>query len=62
MDENEMFYNADDVSQILHISKASAYKIIRTLNNELKEQNYFVISGRIVKSYFRKRCFYEEVS
>lgn len=62
MNKEELFYSADDISRILNVSKASAYKIIKTLNEELKAKNYLVISGRVSKTYFHKRCLFEEVS
>ena len=44
--ENTMkiYVTADEAAQILGISRGYAYKIIRGLNNELKEKGYRVIS------------------
>jgi hypothetical protein len=58
----EYFLNADTVSNICGISKSKAYAIIKMLNNELKEANYIVISGRVPREYFYKRMNIQEVS
>ena len=41
----KMYVTADEAAQILGVSRGYAYKIIRGLNNELKEKGYRVISG-----------------
>ena len=40
----KMYVTADEAAQILGVSRGYAYKIIRGLNNELKEKGYRVIS------------------
>ena len=45
-DNNYMMY-AEDISKELGISKGYAYKIIKELNQELKEAGFIVISGRV---------------
>ena len=39
------FIRADDVAQELSVSKPYAYKLIRKLNEELKEQGFITIAG-----------------
>jgi len=51
------FYNADDVSNILVISKSAAYKAIRKLNDELKAKGYFTISGKVPVKYFEEKFY-----
>ena len=34
------FYRVNDIKQILDVSESKAYKIIQTLNKELKEMGY----------------------
>ena len=36
----KMYVTADEAAQILGVSRGYAYKIIRGLNNELKEKGY----------------------
>ena len=56
------YLDANAVAEILGISKAHAYKIIRGLNNELKEQGYIVIAGKIPTSFFETRCYCYETA
>lgn len=49
------FYTMKDVSIIMGVSETSAHRIIKKLNNELKEQGYIVVAGKIGQEYFNKR-------
>ena len=49
------FIRADDVAQELSVSKPYAYKLIRKLNEELKEQGFITIAGRVNRQYFYER-------
>ena len=41
------FFKADEVAEELGISKPYAYKIIRRLNEELREKGMITIAGRV---------------
>ena len=43
--EECMFIKADEIRQLLGISRSKAYQIIRELNAELKSQGYMVVNG-----------------
>ena len=58
--ENKTFMNADDIAEKIAISKSSAYKILRRLNAELREQGYYTVAGRVNTNYFRKKMCYSE--
>ncbi|HHX67240.1 MAG TPA: helix-turn-helix domain-containing protein [Gallicola sp.] len=49
------FYNAADVAEILGVSQTTAYRIIRSLNQELKEQGKITIAGKISSRYFHEK-------
>lgn len=51
------FLTAEDVAQTLLISKVSAYRLIKKLNDELKNQGKITISGRISKRYFEEKIY-----
>lgn len=55
--ENNYFYDVDQVAQTLKVSKPKAYKVIRQLNDELKEKGYLTVAGKISKKYFHERCY-----
>lgn len=54
MEENH-FIRAKEVANILDCSESRAYKIIKQLKDELKEQGYIVLAGRVPRNYFMKR-------
>lgn len=55
--EKKDYINAQELSKYLGISISRAYRIIRQLNDELKEQGYLVIAGRVPTKYFEQRWF-----
>jgi len=50
-----MFIKADEIRQLLGISRSKAYQIIRILNAELKSQGYMVLNGKVNRNYFMKK-------
>ncbi len=58
MDTNDrLFYTAADVMAILGISKSTAYREIKKLNDELRAKGYITISGKIPVKYFMERLY-----
>ena len=51
------FFSAQEVSKMLDISISSAYRIIRELNYELKNNGKIIISGKISKRYFEEKLY-----
>ena len=51
------FFTAKEVATILQISPVSAYRLIKKLNEELKNQGKITISGRISKRYFEEKIY-----
>ena len=49
------FYNANDIMKILEISLSQAYKVIRELNEELKQKGIRVQRGKVTIEYFNER-------
>lgn len=49
--------DAKDVQNILKVSQAKSYEIIRVLNSELKEKGFFVLQGKVNKKYFEERFY-----
>jgi len=47
-----MFMRADEVAEVLDVSKPYAYKLIRQMNRELLEKGCVVIAGRVDRKYF----------
>ena len=57
MNDTKIFYNADDIAEILNVSKPTAYRIIKKLNSELIEKGYITVSGRVPKKYFDEKMY-----
>lgn len=56
--ENEkLFYTVDDVCRILGVSKPTAYREIKKLNDELRRKGYITISGKVPRKYFEERLY-----
>ena len=47
-----LYFTANEISEMLGISRGHAYKIVKKLNNELAEKGFIVISGRVPKKFF----------
>ena len=51
------FMRADEVAKELGISRSYAYKLIRQLNQELKERGFLTIAGRINRDDLKERLY-----
>ena len=57
--ESRPYYTAEDVVELLGVSRTKAYEIIRALRNELIQAGKLsdvYPSGKIPKKYFDERC------
>ena len=50
-------YTANEVSKILGVSRATAYRIIDKFNSELEDKGYFTLNGKVSKKYFDERMY-----
>ena len=44
---SEKFIRAEEVAEVMEISVAYAYKIIRKLNQELSDKGFITVTGRV---------------
>lgn len=51
----KQFSPAGDVEKELSIGRTTAYKIIRTLNAELKRKGFMTQAGRVPRRFFMER-------
>ena len=61
MDANKMT-TAKDVSAAMGVSSATAYKIIRKLNEELDKAGYVTVSGKVPTAYWNKKFYGTEAA
>ena len=55
-----IFMRVDEVAEILDVSEAYAYKLIRKLNKELAKTGCITISGRIDRNFFMDQFYHAE--
>lgn len=53
--DQDYYINAKQVQSICGVSETKSYLIIKELNDELKEQGFITIRGKVLRSYFNKR-------
>ena len=51
------FVNADEVAADYVVSQSMGYRIIRRLNDELKEKGYITVAGRVSRKYYEERTY-----
>ena len=56
----KMFMRVNEVAEALDVSEPYAYKLIRKLNEELKQKGCIVIAGRIDRRFFYEK-FYNSI-
>ena len=55
--KDKSFITATELAEMLEMSEAHAYKIIRQLNEELKAKGFITIAGRVNRQYFNERLY-----
>ncbi len=55
--KEKILLNVQDVVDYLNVSTPMAYKIIRKLNDELRNQGYLTIAGRVSRAYFEQKVY-----
>ena len=53
----ELFVKAEEVARELGISKPYAYKLVREMNEELKQKRFLTIPGRVSRNYFEEKLY-----
>ena len=54
------YITAREISEIMGTSQGQAYKFIRQMNQELKEQGFLIVAGKVPIAYFKTKCFVVE--
>ena len=50
-------YTADEVATLLSVSKSTAYREIRKLNEELSAKGFMTLPGRISRRFFDEKSY-----
>ena len=51
------FINSTEVAQELGVSKSFAYKVVRQLNDELKNKGFMTVSGKVSRVYYEEKFY-----
>lgn len=57
MAQESLYYTANEVMEMLGISRGHAYKIVKQLNEELANKGFIVIAGRVPKKFFAEHYY-----
>lgn len=55
--QGSLYYTANEVMEMLGISRGHAYKIVKELNTELADKGFIVVAGRVPKKYFAEHFY-----
>ena len=55
------FITAEEVQQVLDVSRSKSYQIIRELNKELKSMGYHTIAGKCPIQFFKQKFYGLEI-
>jgi len=52
-----VFIRAEEIAEELGVSKATAYRMIREWNDQLKAKGYTTVTGRVSRQYYREQVY-----
>ena len=52
-----LFVKAEELQELLGISRSESYRIIKKLNDDLKEKGFIVLSGRVSRKYLEEMIY-----
>ena len=55
--KEQIYITAPMLSQMLGVSNGFAYKMIREMNQELRQQGLLTISGKIPRAFFNRKWY-----
>ena len=55
--EQSIFISAQEVADMLGISKSKAYCIVRELNEELEAKGFITVAGRVSRKFFEEKFY-----
>ena len=54
---NKRFLTATDVAELLDVSRSTAYRIIKRLNDELNKAGKLTVAGQVSAKYFYENTY-----
>ncbi len=53
----KMYMNANEVAQVLGVSKTYAYQVMKKYNEDLEKRGFLVLSGKISTKYLAEKIY-----
>lgn len=53
----KIYFTAQEVAELLGVSRGQSYKIIQRLNSELDKKGFITVAGKVPKKYFAERYY-----
>lgn len=51
------YFTVNDVIEILGVSRSKAYKVIKEMNDQLAEEGYLTVAGKVPRNYFEEQWY-----
>jgi hypothetical protein len=55
--KNDLFVTTSEVARELGVSKPFAYKLIKRMNEELGQQGFITIAGKVSRRYYQEKIY-----
>lgn len=55
--KKELFIKVEEIAKDLGVSKPYAYKLVREMNEELKDKGFMTIAGRVSSQYYEEKFY-----
>ena len=52
-----LYFTANEIAEMLGVSRAKAYKVIKEMNEELSAKGYIVVAGKVPKKYVADKYY-----
>ena len=57
MKATDLFITASEVADLLGVSSVTAYRIIKSMNEDLAGKGYLTIRGKVSRAYFMEKIY-----
>lgn len=57
MKATDLFITASEVADLLGVSSVTAYRIIKSMNEDLANKGYLTIRGKVSRAYFMEKIY-----
>ena len=57
----KLYYDVNEVAEMLGLSVSTTYKIMREMNKELKSMGYITVAGKCPVQFFKQKFFGLEI-